>query len=79
MKLKADQLPVVDGLLGKKSREPRAVQQSELVEVTPLVCHHAGVDIVQESVGVRHPGHLLPFGVINFFKFLLAEFECLRV
>ena len=75
MKFKADQLPGIDWLLGEKSREPRVVQQCELIEVTPLVCHHAGVNIVQESVGVRHLGHLLPLGAINLLEFLFAEFE----
>ena len=75
MKFKADQLPEVDWLLGEKSREPRVIQQSELVEITPLMCHHAGVDIVQESVGVRHLGHLLPLGCVDLCEFLLDVLE----
>ena len=74
LQLYADQLPRVDWLLGEESWEPRVVQESELVEVPPFMCHHAGVDIVKESVGVRHPRHLLSLGVIDLFKFLLAEF-----
>ena len=75
LKLKTDQLAGVDWLVGENSGEPWIVQQSELVEVTPFVCHHSGVDVVQESVGVRHLGHLLPFGAIHLFEVLLAVFE----
>ena len=50
LKLKADQLAGVDWLVGENSGEPRIVDQSELVEVTPFVCHHSGVDIIQEFV-----------------------------
>ena len=46
VKFKADQLPGVNWLMGEKSGKPRVVQQSELVEVSSLVCHHAGVNIV---------------------------------
>ena len=46
LQLYADQLPRVDWLLGEESWEPRVVQESELVEVTPFMCHQAGVDIV---------------------------------
>ena len=44
--LLTDQLPRFDGLLGEESWEPRVVQESELVEVTPFMCHQVGVDIV---------------------------------
>ena len=64
LKLKTDQLAGVDWLAGEESGEPRVVQQCELVEVVSLMCHHSGVDVVQEPVGVRHLGHLLVKGAI---------------
>ena len=50
LKLKTYQLAGVDWLVGENSWEPRIVDQGELVEVAPLVCHNSGVDIIQESV-----------------------------
>ena len=74
VQLQTNDLPRVNRLLGEESGEPGVVKQSELVEVSPFVSHHPGVDVLEYPVGVRHARHLLSVGVIDFLKLLLAEF-----
>ena len=64
LKLEADQLARINRKLVEESGEPGVVHICKLIEVSPLMSHHPRVHVVQQSVGVRHFGHLLPIGAI---------------
>ena len=66
-------MPWVDRLHGEEPGEPRVVELGELIKVPSLVSHQARVDILQHSLGVRHSRDLLPLGLIDHLKLLLAQ------
>ena len=64
LKLEADQLARINRQLFEESWEPGVVYICKFIEVSPFMSHHPRVHVVQQSVGVIHFGHLLPFGAI---------------
>ena len=64
--LHGNELPRVDGFLAQKSRQPWIVKLGELREVATLVGHDPRVDVLDDSLGIRHPKNLLPICLKGF-------------